>query len=118
MLQEDCNFQTKYDTVVLLKEIVPYIIKIMVDLGNKLLFAEVPPQVDKYFHHRLVIFVLKAGKNAMDPDSYRGLSLLEGVYKIYAKILARRIQVPIKKIQHCHQFGFTKIKLQWRPPAR
>ena len=94
----------------LLKHIVPFILDILVDFGNKLFFGENIPEIDGFFFHRTVIFILKPGKSSLDPDSYRGLSLLEGFFKIYSKILASRIQRPMMIIQDPQQFGFTKGK--------
>ena len=94
----------------LIREIVPFMSEILADLGNKLFFAEVMPPVDTFLFHRMVIFILKPGKNATDPDSFRGLSLLEGFFKIFSKILANRMQRPMRHIQHPQQFGFTKHK--------
>ena len=37
--------------------------------------------------------------------------MLEGFFKIYSKILANRIQKPLRQIQNEQQFGFTKNKV-------
>ena len=94
----------------LLKHIVPFILTILVNFGNRLFFDEDIPDIDGFFFHRIVVFILKPGKSCLDPDSYRGLSLLEGFFKIYSKILASRIQRPMAVIQDPQQFGFTKNK--------
>ena len=94
----------------LFKHITPFIIDILVNMGNKLLFDETMPNMDRYFFHRTIIFILKPGKECTNPDSYRGLSLLEVIYKIYAKILANRMEKPLQHIQSKHQFGFTRNK--------
>ena len=94
----------------LIKEIAPFISEILADFGNRLFFDEEMPHIDSFFFHRLVIFILKPGKCATDPDSFRGLSLLEGFFKIFSKILANRMQRPMRHIQHPQQFGFTKDK--------
>ena len=67
----------------LMKEITPYIMDILVDLGNRILFAEEIPDLEPFLFHRIVIFILKPGKICTDPDSYRGLSMLEGYFKLY-----------------------------------
>ena len=95
----------------LLKEIVTYMLEVLTDLGNKIFFDEVTPELDAFFFHRMVVFILKPGKICTDPDSYRGLSMLEGFFKIYSKILANRIQKPLRQIQNEQQFGFTKNKV-------
>ena len=94
----------------LLKEIFPYISEILADMGNKILFQDTMPQVDKYFFHRMVVFLLKPNKDGTNPDSYRGISLLEVVYKLFSKILADRIKEPLKHIQSKQQYGFTEGK--------
>ena len=94
----------------LMKEILPFIINILVDLGNKIFFSDTLPNIDPFLFHRLVVFILKPGKPCTDPDSYRGLSLLEGFFKIYSKILASRMQKPMRHIQCQQQFGFTRDK--------
>ena len=94
----------------LMKEILPFMIEILVDLGNQIFFSDNPPEIDPFLFHRLVIFILKPGKPCTDPDSYRGLSLLEGFFKIYSKTLANRIQKPMRHIQSNQQFGFTRDK--------
>merc|ERR1711888_209563 len=45
-----------------------------------------------------------------DLDSYRGLSMLENIFKMYSKTLANRLTPPLQHIQNIHQFGFTKNK--------
>ena len=94
----------------LLKELAPYILEILVKFGNQLFFDDDLPDIDPFFFHRHVIFILKPGKNPLDPDSYRGLSLLENLFKIFSKILANRMLRPLSHIQHPQQFGFTRGK--------
>ena len=94
----------------LMKEIIPYMIHVLVNLGDRIFFDDQMPEIDPFFFHRLVVFILKPGKDCLDPDSYRGLSLLEGFFKIYSKTLASRIQRPMRHIQDPQQFGFTKNK--------
>ena len=93
----------------LIKEIAPFMTSILVQFGNDLLFGETPT-ILPWFFHRFVIFILKSGKPTTDPDSYRGLSMLEGFFKIFSKILANRMQAPMRHIQNPHQFGFTANK--------
>ena len=78
--------------------------------SNQLFFDDDLPDIDPFFFHRHVIFILKPGKNPLDPDSYRGLSLLENLFKIFSKILANRMLRPLSHIQHPQQFGFTRGK--------
>lgn len=93
----------------LIKEISPFMSSILVQFGNDLLFGDTPTMLPWLFH-RFVIFILKSGKPTTDADSYRGLSMLEGFFKIFSKILANRMQSPMTHIQSPHQFGFTMNK--------
>ena len=93
----------------LIKEVAPFITSILAHFGNDLLFGESPTFLP-WFFHRFVIFILKSGKPTTDPDSYRGLSMLEGFFKIFSKALANRMQSPMRHIQNPHQFGFTANK--------
>ena len=90
------------------KEISKYILNVLVHMGNDIFFSEELPALPLSFFHRKVVFILKPGKNHTDPDSYRGLSLLETFFKIFSKVLTDRLQRPLKHIQSPHQFGFTK----------
>ena len=93
----------------LMKEITPFISKILVEFGNNMLFGE-NPDFPPWLFHRIVIFILKSGKPSTDPEAYRGLSMLEGFFKIYSKILANRMQRSMRYIQQPQQFGFTRGK--------
>ena len=75
-----------------------------------MLFSDQMPELEPFLFHRIVVFILKPGKPCTDPDSYRGLSMLEGFFKLYSKILAERMQKAMAEIQNPHQFGFTKGK--------
>ena len=57
----------------LLKEIAPFISKILSDFGNHLFFDKIMPDLPAFLFHRLVVFILKAGKTTTDEDSYRVL---------------------------------------------
>jgi len=59
---------------------------------------------------RTVIFLLTPGKVCTDPDSYRGLSMLEGYFKLYSKILPDRMQREMGIIQNTEKFGFIRGK--------
>ena len=93
----------------LIKEISTFMTNILVEAGNELLFSDNPTFLPWLFH-RFVIFILKPGKPTTCPDSYRGLSMLEGYFKIFSKILANRMQNAMLHIQNPQQFGFTKGK--------
>ena len=66
--------------------------------------------MEPFFYHRLVIFILKPGKDPLDPDSYRRLSFLENIFKIYSKLLANRMMRPLSYIQNPQHFGFIRGK--------
>ena len=93
----------------LLKNMLPCIKTILVNAGNKLLFEDLE-EVPEWLFHRKVIFILKPGRSEDDCDSYRGLSMLENVFKLYAKILGDRMAKVLKTVQDRHQFGFTEGK--------
>ena len=46
----------------------------------------------------------------MDEDSYRGLSMLENIFKLYSKMLGDRMAKVLQEIQNPHQYGFTNGK--------
>ena len=94
----------------LLKFLLPILSSLLVRVGNDILFSNEPQDVARWFFHRIVIFILKPGKPVTDEDSYRGLSMLENIFKLYSKLLASRLAVPLRHIQDKHQFGFTKEK--------
>lgn len=50
--------------------------------------------------------LLKKGKDPMDCSSGRAISLLNTDFKIYAKVLAIRLQKSISKFVHFDQTGF------------
>ena len=91
----------------LMKEITPFIHRILLEFGNNMLFGE-NPDFPPWLFHRIVIFILKPGKPSTDPEAFRGLSMLEGFFNIYSKILANRMQRSMRHIQQPHQFGFTR----------
>ena len=94
----------------ILKDIIgPFITQLLVQYGNDFFFSDHPLEIAGWFYHRTILFILKAGKCATDPDRYRGLSMLENIFKIFGKILANRLKRPLKYIQHWHQFGLLTI---------
>ena len=94
----------------LMKYIFPFIRKLVVQAGNKWLFGEEETEGPEWLGRRKVIFIPKPKKDRADEDSYRGLSMLEGFYKIFAKALANRMARALEEIQDRSQFGFTKGK--------
>lgn len=59
----------------------------------------------------LISLLLKKDKDPVDYASYRPLSLLNADLKIYAKVLARRIQDHMSTLVHCDQTGFIKGRM-------
>ena len=53
----------------LLKELAPFISRILSDFGNRLFFDEIMPDFPAFLFHRLVVFILKAGKATTDEGS-------------------------------------------------
>ena len=56
----------------------------------------------------VITLLEKVGKDPLDPDSWRPISLLCSDYKIFAKIIANRLQVVLPSIIHESQTGFMK----------
>lgn len=61
----------------------------------------------------LISLLLKKDKDPIECGNYRPLSLLNSDVKIYAKILARRLQVHIIMLVHSDQTGFIKSRLAY-----
>uniref|UniRef100_A0AAQ5YHX5 Reverse transcriptase domain-containing protein n=1 Tax=Amphiprion ocellaris TaxID=80972 RepID=A0AAQ5YHX5_AMPOC len=59
----------------------------------------------------LISLLLKRGKDPVECANYRPLSLLNADLKIYAKLLARRLQPFMTEVVHCDQTGFIKSRL-------
>ena len=99
----------------LLKMMVPLIKKVLVEAGNKLFFSEEMPEKPAWLFHRKVVFILKPGRNETNEDSYRGLSMLENIFKIYSKIIGDRMAEVLLDIQDKNQYGFTAGKSCMEP---
>ena len=74
------------------------------------MFGDEIPDIPAWLFHRIVIFIMKPGKATTDENSYRGLSMLENIFKMYSKAIATITAGPLRHIQNPHQFGFTKDK--------
>lgn len=59
----------------------------------------------------LITLLLKKDRDPIECTSYRPLSLLNADLKIYAKLLARRIEKFMPHLVHCDQTGFIKGRL-------
>ena len=62
--------------------------------------------IGKEFNKSLIILLPK-GSNPRKVRDFRPISLLGGVYKIVAKVLANRIRLLIPKLVHPNQAGFV-----------
>ena len=60
----------------------------------------------------IVIPIHKKG-DRNNPDNYRGISLLNTGYKIYSKIIAKRLAVIADVLLLEEQNGFRKVDLAW-----
>uniref|UniRef100_A0AAR2IHE3 Reverse transcriptase domain-containing protein n=1 Tax=Pygocentrus nattereri TaxID=42514 RepID=A0AAR2IHE3_PYGNA len=56
----------------------------------------------------VISLLLKPGKDPTLPTSYRPLSLIGADVKLFAKILASRLEAYMSKLIHCDQTGFIK----------
>ena len=99
----------------LLKTLFPMIKEVMVKAGNKLLFSDPAPEVPRWLYHRKVVFIPKPGKDPKSEDSYRGLSMLENIFKAYSTILAQRMAKVLQYVQDPEQYGFTEGKSCMEP---
>ena len=99
----------------LLKAMTPLIKTILMEAGNKLFFSEEMVEIPKWLFHRKVVFILKPGKPITDEDSYRGLSMLENIFKVYSKIIGDRMAKVLRSIQDKNQYGFTAGKSCMEP---
>ena len=94
----------------LMKVLQPMLGHLITVAGNKLLQDNNFTGTARWIFKRTVVFILKPGKDPEDEDSYRGLSMLENTFKIYAKILADRLAKVLRDIQDPYQYGFTEGK--------
>ena len=99
----------------LLKVIFPIIQDILVKAANKLLFSDTPVQRPPWLYHRKVLFVPKPGRDPKSEDSYRGLSMLENIFKAFSGVLAKRLSSVLQHIQDPEQYGFTEDKSCMEP---
>ncbi len=68
------------------------------------------------FFHRdqknaLISLLLKKGKDPADCSSYRPLSILNADFKLFAKILSRRLDSCVSSLLHPNQTGFVKGRM-------
>lgn len=85
----------------------PQIGPLLLDMFNK--------SIESGYFHRdantaVISLLLKPGKDPTLPTSYRPLSLIGADIKLFAKILAGRLETYISKLIHCDQTGFIKSR--------
>eukprot|EP00969_Alexandrium_andersonii_P287092 12691056-Alexandrium_andersonii.AAC.1 len=61
-----------------------------------------------------VVAIFKKGDRSA-PKNYRPISLLESAYKIFAKIIAMRLDAALEGKIHCTQYGFRHKKSTSEP---
>ena len=59
----------------------------------------------------LIVVLPKPNKDATKCSNYRPLSILNAEIKMFARILASRLEPPATKLIHCDQTGFIKTRL-------
>ena len=99
----------------LLKTIYPIIQDVLVKAANKLLFSQLPVDRPPWLYHRKVLFIPKPGRDPKNEDSYRGLSMLENIFKAFSGVLAKRMSKVLAHIQDPEQYGFTEGKSCMEP---
>ena len=92
----------------LLKALFPLIKVILAEATNKLLFSDEQTEIPKWLFHRKVVFIHKPGRPPQSDDSYRGLSMLENIFKAMSSVIAKRMAEVLLQIQSPHQYGFTE----------
>ena len=90
----------------LLKEVSKYTLEILTKVGNDILFGDAPLP-DKWFMHRQVVLIRKSNRDPLNPTSYRGISLLENIYKLYSTAISNRMKKATEHVQGEEQHGFT-----------
>lgn len=89
----------------MLKESVDLLVEIWTDLFNRCLTTGKTPENWK----KSTIKVLYKGKGDTDnPNSYRGIALESNIFKIYSKLLNRRLTESIDPLIPNQQFGFRE----------
>ena len=74
---------------------------------NNLYDIDIDQSPFKFIKDRNIIFIAKKNCDLLSPDDYRGIALLETVYKILSKALNKKLNIHLEKIIHSQQFGFV-----------
>ena len=99
----------------LLKVIFPIIQDILFKAANKLLFSDTPIQRPPRLYYRKVLFIPKPGIDPKSEDSYRGLSMLENIFKAFSGVMAKSLSSVLQHSQDPEQYGFTQNKSCMEP---
>ena len=88
-----------------LKYASPQLVQILTYLSNQIIASGKLPAS---FKQGIITPVLKNGKPAKQPNSYRRITITSIVGKIIEKHLLQNIRSKLDPVQCCSQFGFTK----------
>ncbi|KAI8426662.1 hypothetical protein MSG28_014383 [Choristoneura fumiferana] len=88
----------------ILKQTKPAIVPILADIFNTVITTETIP---KQWTQSNIILLFKKG-NYCDIRNYRPISLMSNIYKIFAKIILKRIERKLDEQQPIEQAGFRK----------
>jgi hypothetical protein len=88
-----------------LKNLVPRSIYWIAKLASKIADTNVLPRL---WRETKVIAILKPNKEARNPKNYRSISLLSTMYKLFERLLLRRLEPLIEESMPIEQAGFRK----------
>ena len=91
--------------------------RFLLDIFNKIYMEKVFPEA---WRESLLIPILKPGKPARSPNSYRPIALTSCICKVLEKIINNRLMYTIEKINLIspHQYGFRKNRSTIDPLVR